>query len=165
MKYSLSSSSFLSVAVAACLFEGTSAALYDIVIQTKNGPVQGIPAVNSTNTGNFSNWEDITVWKGIPYGADTSGQNRWRPPQNVTAWNTTLQANAFGDVCPPTTGATASEDCLNLNVWASGNSTTAKRPVVFWSCPAGGAAAQPLFDGAGMAAQGIVFVNCMYMIF
>ncbi|KAF7932824.1 uncharacterized protein EAE98_004123 [Botrytis deweyae] len=153
---------------AAALAHGASAQLYNQVIQTNYGPVQGIPAFNSSPNGNISNWEDITVWKGIPYGADTSGENRWTPPKNATPWNTTLQANKMGPICgpgnPSTTGGTVSEDCLNLNIWTNGKSTDAKLPVVFWSFPAGGAADQPLFDGAGMASQGIVFVNYNYRI-
>lgn len=156
------------IGVVALLYqtECAVAALYNSIIQTNYGSVQGIPAFNSSPNGNISNWQDITVWKGIPYGADTSGQNRWRPPQNVSSWNTTFKANSFGDTCPPTTGTNAgmSEDCLNLNIWSSGNSTAAKLPVVLWSCPAGGSAAQPLFDGAGMASQGIVFVNYNYRV-
>lgn len=144
--------------------EGAAAALYNTIIQTNFGPVQGIKAFNSTPNGNISGWEDITVWKGIPYGADTSGANRWRAPQSATPWNTTLQASSFGDTCPPTTGdqgsdVVSSENCLNLNVWSAASNTSEKRPVIFWSFPAGGSAAQVLFDGAGMAAQGIVFVN------
>jgi carboxylesterase 2 len=35
-------------------------------------------------------------------------------------------------------------------------------PVIMWSYPAESTAAQPLFDGAGMASKGIVFVNYNY---
>ncbi|KAF4540118.1 Carboxylesterase [Lasiodiplodia theobromae] len=155
------------------LAHGVQAALYDQVIETKYGPVQGIPAFSSQPITNISNWADITVWKGIPFAADTSGANRWRPPQKHAAWNNTLQTNAFGDVCPqgtsfggPTkrqttsdTTTTTSENCLNLNIWTSANSTDEKRPVMLWSYPAGGSAAASMFDGGGMAAKGIVFVN------
>ncbi|KAF7896496.1 hypothetical protein EAF00_006510 [Botryotinia globosa] len=153
---------------AAALAHGASAQLYNQVIQTNYGLVQGIPAFNSSPNGNISRWEDITVWTGIPYGADTSGGNRWTPPKNATPLNNTLQTNKMGPICglgnPSTTGGTVREDCLNLNIWTNGNSTDAKLPVIFWSFPAGGAADQPLFDGAGMAAQGIVFVNYNYRI-
>jgi carboxylesterase 2 len=152
-----------------CHIERSAAALYNTVIQTNYGPVQGVKAFNSTPNGNLSNWEDITVWKGIPYGADTSGANRWRPPQPAIPWNTTFQASSYGDTCPPTTGdmgssVVASEDCLNLNIWSAASNASEKRPVIFWSCPAGGSAAQALFDGAGMADQGIVFVNYKYVL-
>ncbi|ESZ90968.1 hypothetical protein SBOR_8647 [Sclerotinia borealis F-4128] len=152
---------------AVALVHDASAQLYNQVIQTNYGLVQGIPAFNSTPNGNLSNWKDITVWKGIPYGADTSGVNRWTP-KNATPWNTTFQANKMGPIFgpgqPSTTGGTVSEDCLNLNIWSNGKSTNAKLPVVLWSFPAGSAADQPLFDGAGMADQGVVFVNYNYRI-
>lgn len=60
------------------------------------------------------------------------------------------------------TSTTTSEDCLNLNIWSAANSSDAKLPVVMWSYPAGGSAAQPLFNGAGMADAGVVFVNYNY---
>ncbi|KAF2677444.1 carboxylesterase [Lentithecium fluviatile CBS 122367] len=159
-----------------------SAALYNQTIHTEYGSVQGIAAFDSEPNITISNWRDITIWKGIPFAADTSGQNRWRPPQKRQAWNTTLVASEFGDTCPgqpsfgipakmkrqtdgsgnSTTSTSSSEDCLNLNIWTSANSTEEKHPVMIWSYPAGGSAAQPLFDGAGMAAKGIVYVNYNY---
>ncbi|KAI1488430.1 Alpha/Beta hydrolase protein [Biscogniauxia mediterranea] len=141
------------------------AALYDTVINTPNGPVQGYPAFNSSPANmNLTNWRDVTVWKGIPFAADTSGENRFRPPQNVTAWNTTFDAKDYGLSCPSsgTTYATIGEDCLNVNVWSAANSTDDKLPVVMWSYPAGGSNADPRFDGAGMADKGVVFVNYNY---
>ncbi|RYN23082.1 hypothetical protein AA0114_g12859 [Alternaria tenuissima] len=170
------------------------AALYDQVIDTAYGPVQGIAAFDSdpsSNVTTISNWKEVTVWKGIPFAADTSGANRWRPPQKREAWNETLVASEFGDTCPgkasfgnfakrqtssgfPTgdnatvggagqgSSTNSSEDCLNLNIWSSANSTKEKRPVMIWSYPAGGSAADALFDGAGMAAKGLVFVNYNY---
>lgn len=51
------------------------------------------------------------------------------------------------------------EDCLDLNIWSPANSTNAKLPVVMWNYPAMSTAADALFDGGGMADQGIVFVN------
>ncbi|RYP01751.1 hypothetical protein DL764_006095 [Monosporascus ibericus] len=162
-----------------------SAALYDQIISTAYGPVQGIAAFDSAPNSDIPNWGDITVWKGIPFAADTSGQNRWRPPQKREVWNTTLVASEFGDTCPgqasfgnfgkvkrqfggggpggnSSSSTSSSEDCLNLNIWTAANSTDEKLPVMIWSYPAGGSAAQPLFDGAGMAAKGVIFVNYNY---
>jgi carboxylesterase 2 len=155
-----------------------TAALYNQTINTAYGPVQGIAAFDSKPDTNFSNWRDITVWKGIPFAADTSGKNRWRLPQKRQAWNTTFPASEFGNTCPgqnsfgPMTkrqtgpggdnSTSSSEDCLNLNIWTAANSTNEKLPVMIWSYPAGGSAAQPLFDGAGMATKGVVFVNYNY---
>ena len=128
-----------------------NAALYDTVIQTKYGPVQGYPAFNSSPTDDLTHWKDITVWKGIPFAATTAGQNRFKPPQPAQPWNTTLYAQEFGDICPSATEGdtnfTISEDCLNLNIWSAANSTDEKLPVVMWSYPAASTAADALFNG------------------
>lgn len=145
-----------------------SAALYDTTVQTKYGAVQGYPAFNTTYTGNLTHWQDISVWKGIPYAATTAGQNRWKAPQPATPWNNTLDAKNWGHVCPSSTAGSSSsytiaEDCLNLNIWSPANSTDAGLlPVVMWSYPAMSTAADALFDGGGMADQGIVFVSYNY---
>ncbi|KAL1606445.1 hypothetical protein SLS60_003849 [Paraconiothyrium brasiliense] len=144
---------------------GAQAALYESVLQTPQGPVQGYPAFNSSPANmNLTNWKDVTVWKGIPFAADTSGENRFRPPQPRTPWNTTLDAKDYGLSCVAsgTTYATIGEDCLNVNIWSAANSTNDKLPVVMWSYPAGGSNADPRFDGAGMADKGVVFVNYNY---
>lgn len=141
------------------------AALYNTVIQTNYGTVQGFPAFNSSPIGNISNWKDVTVWKGIPYGASTAGENRWRAPQPAASWNTTYVASTWGFRCPQKyhdNNVASSEDCLNLNIWTAANNTKSTLPVVLWSYPAGGSADQPLFDGAGMASKGLVFVNYNY---
>lgn len=76
-------------------------------------------------------------------------------------------ADTFGDICPnaktsDTTGYTVSENCLSLNVWSAANSADANLPVVMWSYPAESTAADALFNGAGMADKGVVFVNYNY---
>ncbi|KAK3938731.1 putative carboxylesterase protein [Diplogelasinospora grovesii] len=141
-----------------------SAALYQSVVQTSYGPIQGLAAFSNATAANISNWQNVGVWKGIPFAASTAGQNRWRPPQPRAAWNTTLVASSYGPGCPTTQGesATAGEDCLYLNIWSAANSTTDKLPVILWSHPAGGSSADALFDGGGMAAQNVVFVNYNY---
>jgi carboxylesterase 2 len=147
------------------LTSSASAALYDQVIETQYGPVQGHAAFNSSFTGNLTHWKDITVWKGIPFAATTAGENRFKPPQPVTPWAETLNASSWGDICPGSSSSssyTISEDCLNLNIWSAANSTDAKLPVAMWSYPAASTAADALFDGGGMADQGIVYVNYNY---
>lgn len=151
------------------LATGALASLAGQVLMTANGPVQGVPAFNSSPqivNGNvtlsgLANWKNVAVWKGIPYAASTAGNNRWRPPQARTAWNTTFNATSFAAGCPTSPGEslTTSEDCLNLNIWSIANSSSDKLPVIFWTHPAGGSGADALFDGGGMAAQGVVFVN------
>ncbi|CAG8071514.1 unnamed protein product [Penicillium nalgiovense] len=159
--------SYRSIALAALLSQASSssAALYDQVIQTQYGPVQGYAAFDSEPTGNLTNWQDITVWKGIPFAASTAGQNRWKAPQPASPWNGTLDAKEYGDICPSSSSSpeyTISEDCLNLNIWSGAKSPKAKLPVVMWSYPAYSTAADDLFDGGGMADKGVVYVNYNY---
>lgn len=122
-----------------CQIEQATAALYNTVIQTTNGPIQGVPAFNSSPVGNLTQWKDITVFKGIPFAATTGGDNRWRQPQPATPWTSTLYASEFGPVCPVATSSSdyvINEDCLNLNIWTAANATDAMLPVVMWSYPA-----------------------------
>ncbi|MBQ8994306.1 MAG: carboxylesterase family protein, partial [Oscillospiraceae bacterium] len=43
---------------------------------TESGRVRGVAGNNAR----------ITVYKGIPFAADTSGENRWCAPQPVKPW-------------------------------------------------------------------------------
>ncbi|CAN8095858.1 unnamed protein product [Discula destructiva] len=155
-----------SIAVGASALAATAnAMLFEQVVQTVNGPVQGYQAFDSSPVNvTLSQWQNIGVWKGIPFGASTAYQNRFKPPQPVTPWTDVLEAKEFGDACISgrTTYATLSEDCLNLNVWSAANSTEDKLPVVMWSYPSGGANSDPRFDGGGMADKNVVFVNYNY---
>lgn len=111
----------------------SNAALYNQVISTQYGAIQGYPAFNSSPQADLTHWKDITVWKGIPFAASTAGNNRFKPPQPAAAWNSTLYAKDFGLVCPAATSGSEysiGEDCLNLNVWSAANSTNASLPVV-----------------------------------
>ncbi|KAJ9222525.1 hypothetical protein DTO169C6_5116 [Paecilomyces variotii] len=145
-----------------------NAYLYNTTIQTKYGAVKGIPALNATCCSYLPGYESVTVWKGIPFGATTGGANRWKPPQPRPGWNGTLVADTFGSACPAGTSPTGAiddvydEDCLNLNIWTSANSTAEKRPVMIWSYPAGANGAWSMFDGGGLALKDIVVVTYNY---
>ncbi|KAI7412101.1 alpha/beta-hydrolase [Hortaea werneckii] len=147
------------------LLGASEAALFNRLIPTQNGDVVGYPAFNSSPAGNLSQWQDITVWKGIPFAASTGGENRFRPPQPAPGRNSTLYASAFGPVCPASTMNSEyaiDEDCLSLNIWSAANSSSDRLPVVMWSYPAGSTARDSLFDGGGMADKDVVFVNYNY---
>ena len=41
----------------------------------------------------------VNEFLGIPFAAPPVGELRWRPPQDVTHWTTTLVATKFGKTC------------------------------------------------------------------
>ncbi|KAL2284213.1 hypothetical protein FJTKL_09180 [Diaporthe vaccinii] len=121
---------------AAAITARLEAVLYDKVIKTSLGPVQGYQyftnqteletyfGVSSSNVANFL---------GIPFAVSTAYQSRWKAPQPREPWNETLVADTWGAPCPSRGVAGYSEDCLNLNVWTSANSSTDKLPVIAWN--------------------------------
>ena len=89
----------------------------------------------------------IHAFKGIPYGASTSGTNRFLQPQPVAPWAGTRDALAYHGQAPqspakpkrrgemdnilgPADGTPEVEDCLTLNVWTP--DAAGKRPVMVW---------------------------------
>lgn len=139
------------------------------VVETADGRLRGLVSGG------------IKVFKGVPYGADTSGANRFRPPQPVKKWAGIREALDYGSVCPQMPGDRRSdyanliyldyqpggmgEDCLNLNVWSPDLSRTARKPVIvrfhgggFY----GGSSNSPGMDGEMLARYGdcvVVSVN------
>ena len=89
----------------------------------------------------------IYQFLGIPYGADTSGKNRFMPPQKPVPWNDIKPTIWWGNSAPQIMEKRyanvyssfvdhwnyddISEDCLKLNIWTpaldKGN-----RPVIVW---------------------------------
>jgi para-nitrobenzyl esterase len=90
----------------------------------------------------------IYYFLGIPYGADTSGVNRFMPPQEPKPWtdifpavwwgNSAPQimekryANAYGSFADHWNYDDVSEDCLRLNVFTPAINDGKKRPVMVW---------------------------------
>ncbi|KAK4228456.1 lipase 1 [Podospora fimiseda] len=75
------------------------------------------------------------AFRGIPYAKDTSGQNRFRPPQRLPASTKTINAAKWGQACP-TDGVVRpgmGENCLNLNVYRPvGTGKEERLPVVVY---------------------------------
>lgn len=141
------------------------------VATTQSGQVRG-----QTESG-------VSVFKGIPYGAPTSGGARFSAPEPVRAWGGVRPALEFGPQCPqpqvrPTapwrswdTHLASSEDCLSVNVWTPGVDPAARRPVMVWVHGDLGAdfnSAAPVYDGGRLAARGdlvVVSLNLRLNVF
>jgi para-nitrobenzyl esterase len=119
----------------------------------------------------------IQVFRGIPYGADTSGKNRFMPPQKPAPWKATRSAVDWGHVAPQplpngnydytnavqwaTQPGGKGEDCLVLNVWTPALKDNGKRAVLFCIHGGGytsGTGQNPVFDGRALAHRGNVVV-------
>jgi para-nitrobenzyl esterase len=119
---------------------------------------------------------DLDVFKGVPYAMPPVGKLRWTAPEPLPRWQGVRQATQFGPGCiVPTPGPVksvysgdplpTSEDCLTLNIWAPKHARNA--PVFFWIY--GGAlwngnSADPMYDGAKLAEQGVVVVSINYRL-
>jgi para-nitrobenzyl esterase len=119
---------------------------------------------------------EIRVFKGIPFAAPPTGNNRWRAPQPVAHWSGTRPATEFGARCTqggPPGGPNAaappptSEDCLYLNVWTTAESANDRRPVMVWIYGGGffgGAGSEARYAGDGLAKKGAVVVTLNYRL-
>jgi para-nitrobenzyl esterase len=118
----------------------------------------------------------VRCFKGIPYAAPPVGPLRWRAPAPVIPWSgiratdgfgpNSLQGVVFNDIDPYAAGV--SEDCLYLNVWTPARLEGSDRlPVMFWIHGGGfaaGSGAEPRYDGARLAARGIIVVTMNYRL-
>jgi len=122
----------------------------------------------------------IYMYRGIPYGADTSGKNRFMPPQPPKPWTDTLPvvwwgntapqimdnryANAYSSFVDHWNYDDVSEDCLKLNIWTPAVGDGKKRPVLVWlhggGYTNGNGIEQDGYDGENLSRKGnIVFVS------
>lgn len=106
-------------------------------------------AVANTSYGKIRGYilRGIHTFLGIPYGADTGGENRFMPPQKPKPWagikptvwwgNTAPQimekryADQYASFVDHWNYDDVSEDCLRINVWTPALDTK-KRPVIVW---------------------------------
>ena len=106
------------------------------VVETTNGKVRGYVL------------RGIHHFLGMPYGADTSGDNRFMPPQKPKPWTDVYPALWWGNSAPQSMDNRyqnkhasfrdhwnyddVSEDCLRINVFTPATGDGKKRPVLFW---------------------------------
>jgi para-nitrobenzyl esterase len=128
------------------------------------------------------------IFLGIPFAAPPVGALRWREPQPPIAWSGVRDATKLGSSCvqnpagigtfiQPLAAAYGktynivpvafSEDCLFLNVWAPHWPIQAPLPVMVWVHGGSnriGSGAEDSYDGAALAARGVLVVTINYRL-
>src|SRR4051812_16859069 len=103
-------------------------------------------AVAKTQYGKVRGYveDGVLTFKGVPYGANTGGENRWLPAKPPKSWDGEYPALIYGPNCPQRlhtwtqeqsflyqwADGWQSEDMLKVNIWTP--SLTGKRPVMFY---------------------------------
>ncbi len=136
------------------------------VVDTSSGRVRGAMI------------EGVAAFKTIPYGAPTSGANRFMPPKPPVPWVETRDTFDYTGhapqegLRPPTRPELAdfsgapdtspeTEDCLTLNVWSPSLGSAAKKPVMVWfhgGAFSYGTANAPRLQGSRLVKRGDVVV-------
>jgi para-nitrobenzyl esterase len=152
------------------------------VAETSQGKLRGL-------------WRNgIFVFKGIPYGESTGGENRFMPPQPPQPWTGIRSSLRYGRACiqPASDSAhfdydghnrpgsnfsflthggygqpTPGEDCLRLNIWTP-DIKNGRRPVMVFFHGGGfeGGSDQDLgsYDGESLARNDVVVVTCNHRL-
>jgi para-nitrobenzyl esterase len=139
-------------------------------------------AVADTTNGKVRGFihRDIYNFLGIPYGANTSGKNRFMPPQKPEPWTDVYPAVYWPNAAPQMLDNfyanrylaftdywhydDVSENCLGINVWTPGYTDSTKRPVLLWlhggGFTSGNSIEHPEYHGENLSRQGdIVFCS------
>ncbi|KAH9496648.1 hypothetical protein Btru_009935 [Bulinus truncatus] len=113
----------------------------------------------------------ISIFKNIPFGNSTAGNNRFDAPVEAEPWTGVIDALAFGGRCmqindsiaPP--GQYESEDCLNLNIYTP--DVNGSLPVMVFIHGGGfdsGSGSYSMYEGSSLAARGVVVVTVNYRL-
>ena len=154
---------------------GTAAAGLTLELRVAGAAEAPVARTTSGTMRGYANG-NVKVFKGVPYGASTDGENRFMPPRPPVTWTGIRDATAYGDQCPqlPAAGfmdeervsldkSPMSEDCLRLNVWTAGLKDGKERPVMVWFHGggfSGGSGGNVRYDGTNLAQKhGVVLVT------
>ena len=118
---------------------------------------------------------NLRVFQGIPFALAPVGEARWKAPRPLPRWAGIRKATQYGPACyQPTVRVQTvytrdplpmSEDCLTLNIWAPASARNA--PVLVWiygGALVAGSSREALYDGARLAARGLVVVSINYRL-
>ena len=144
-------------------------------IRTESGLVRGVPGSDVRTT----------IFKGIPFAADTSGANRWRAPQPVEPWTGVRDCSRFAPItmqkvpgkdpnafyskewhCEPEI-AMSEDGSLCLNIWTPTKTGEEKMPVMVWIFGGGlqeGYCHEMEFDGESLNRRGVILVSIAYRL-
>src|SRR5260370_22363014 len=136
-------------------------------VETASGKVRGLVS------------SGVRQFKGVPYGASTSGENRFQRPKRPIPWGGVGDCFGYGPVSPQVPSDMGndyarlikfdlnvavggmSEDCLHLNIWTPGTRCAEKRAVLFSIHGGGfaiGSGKSPMYGGAKLSSFGAVVV-------
>ncbi|GAA0398407.1 carboxylesterase/lipase family protein [Streptomyces luteireticuli] len=107
----------------------------------------------------------VQAFKGVPYAAPPVGPLRFASPRPVAPWAGEREAVAHAASFPQPGCSGCGEDGLYANVWTPG--TRGSRPVLVYVHGGGwfhGAGSEPVYDGAALAARGLVVVTFNYRL-
>ena len=146
------------------LFAGGTAASQLVHIPTLAAWQTAESPIASTRFGKVRGYldNDIRVFKGIRYGADTTNR-RFLPPVSPQPWTEVRDALAYGPSSPQPSRSNdkPNEDCLFLNIWTPALRDGRKRPVMFYihgGAYNNGSGSSPLYDGVRLCRRGDVVV-------
>ncbi len=155
-------------AVVALVAVGCPRAPMERPIRVDGGLIRGEPAAEEGG---------IHAYKGVPYAAPPVEALRWRPPQPVAPWDDVIECAGFCPACPQpqwpadtpygSTPADQDENCLCLNIWTPAKTPRERLPVMVWLHGGGfqrGAGSLEMYDGAALAAKGVVVVTLNYRL-
>jgi para-nitrobenzyl esterase len=116
-------------------------------------------------TGEQSN--GVRIFRGVPFAQPPVGPLRFRAPEPLKPWTAPRAATRFAAAAIQSgePGVEHSEDCLYLNLWAPAGK--GPFPVFVWIHGGGftgGHAFEPMYDGAGLASQGVICVTVAYRL-